>query len=70
MQLLGYTSTPPTVFEEVLPSLTPSARGELEVSDINNHYLAQDKLDYAILEGGWSDAGTWPSWEEANKLFH
>jgi len=68
--VIGVYFYPPTVFEEVLPSLTPSARGELEVSDINNHYLAQDKLDYAILEGGWSDAGTWPSWEEANKLFH
>jgi glucose-1-phosphate thymidylyltransferase len=60
---------PPTVFSDVLPSLKPSARGELEVTDINNYYLSQNKLDYAILNGGWSDAGTWPSWEEANKLF-
>jgi len=60
---------PPSVFDDVLPNLKPSVRGELEVSDINNYYLSQNKLDYAILKGGWSDAGTWPSWEEANKLF-
>jgi len=60
---------PSTVFDEVIPNLKPSHRNELEVTDINNHYLAQNKLDYVILKGGWSDAGTWPSLEEANKLF-
>ena len=60
---------PASVFNDVIPHLKTSARGELEVTDINNYYLSQNKLDYAILKGGWSDAGTWPSWEEANKLF-
>jgi glucose-1-phosphate thymidylyltransferase len=60
---------PPTVFTEVLPWLKPSLRGELEVTDINNYYLSLNRLDHAVLSGGWSDAGTWPSWEEANKLF-
>lgn len=60
---------PASVFTEVLPHLIPSSRGEYEVTDINNYYLSQGRLDYAFLKGGWSDAGTWPSWEDANKLF-
>jgi glucose-1-phosphate thymidylyltransferase len=42
---------------EVLPSLKPSARGELEITDVNNWYLAQGTLEYDVLEGFWGDAG-------------
>ena len=45
-----------TVFE-VIPYLTPSHRGELEITDVNNWYLAQGRMDYDVLEGFWGDAG-------------
>jgi glucose-1-phosphate thymidylyltransferase len=41
----------------VLPHLTPSGRGELEITDVNNHYLEQDNMEYDVLEGFWGDAG-------------
>jgi|SRR5579872_3187227 len=41
----------------VLPTLTPSARGELEIADVNNHYASIGKLKYDVLEGYWGDAG-------------
>jgi glucose-1-phosphate thymidylyltransferase len=46
----------PSVFA-VLPTLTPSARGELEIADVNNHYAALGQLRYDVLEGFWGDAG-------------
>lgn len=42
---------------EVLATLKPSARGELEITDVNNHYVAQDKMHYDVLDGYWGDAG-------------
>jgi glucose-1-phosphate thymidylyltransferase len=45
-----------TVFE-VIPHLTPSHRGELEITDVNNWYLAQGRMEYDVLEGFWGDAG-------------
>jgi glucose-1-phosphate thymidylyltransferase len=41
----------------VIPTLTPSARGELEITDVNNHYAEHGALGYDILEGFWGDAG-------------
>lgn len=46
-----------TVFDAI-KQLKPSARGELEVTDINNAYLDKDALGFAILKSYWSDAGT------------
>ena len=42
---------------DVIPTLTPSGRGELEITDVNNHYVAQGTMRYDILEGFWGDAG-------------
>lgn len=42
-------------------SLKPSARGELEITDLNNHYLADSQLDVAFVEGEWFDTGTFES---------
>jgi glucose-1-phosphate thymidylyltransferase len=42
---------------DVLPTLTPSERGELEITDVNNWYLAQGTLEYDVLDGFWGDAG-------------
>ncbi len=41
----------------VIPTLVPSARGELEITDVNNHYAAAGALRYDVLEGFWGDAG-------------
>ncbi len=46
-------------------NLTPSDRGELEITDINNLYLAEGQLDVAFVEGKWFDTGTFESWYEA-----
>jgi glucose-1-phosphate thymidylyltransferase len=46
----------PTVFE-FLPTLSPSARGELEITDVNNWYIEQEAMEYDIVEGFWGDAG-------------
>jgi glucose-1-phosphate thymidylyltransferase len=42
---------------EILPTLKPSGRGELEITDVNNWYVAQGTLEYDVLEGFWGDAG-------------
>jgi glucose-1-phosphate thymidylyltransferase len=46
----------PSVFE-VISKLEPSARGELEITDVNNHYVSQGTMRYDVLEGFWGDAG-------------
>ncbi|HKW63905.1 MAG TPA: sugar phosphate nucleotidyltransferase [Candidatus Acidoferrum sp.] len=56
-----------TVFDRVRP-LRPSGRGELEITDVNNSYLREGKLDYEIIEGGWTDAGTFESLWRATKM--
>jgi glucose-1-phosphate thymidylyltransferase len=45
-----------TVFD-VIPTLSPSHRGELEITDVNNWYVARGRMDYDVLEGFWGDAG-------------
>ena len=42
---------------EVIKTLEPSGRGELEITDVNNHYVAQGTMAYDVLEGFWGDAG-------------
>jgi len=42
---------------DVLPTLAPSGRGELEITDVNNWYVEQDLIEYDVLEGFWGDAG-------------
>lgn len=68
--VVGIYFYPPTVFCKVIPKLKISKRGELEVTDINNYYLEQGLLDYGIIDGEWSDAGTWKSWKEANTIIN
>jgi glucose-1-phosphate thymidylyltransferase len=53
-----------TVVQKV-SSLKPSARGEIEITDINNLYLREGKLDVAFVEGKWFDTGTFESLFEA-----
>ena len=63
----GVYCYPPDVFD-IIRTLTPSERGELEITDVNNAYLAQHRLQAAMLDGYWSDAGTFPSLARANEL--
>jgi glucose-1-phosphate thymidylyltransferase len=58
---------PPDVFD-VVRTLKPSARGELEITDVNRHYLEAGKLGYTVLSGYWTDAGTLESLAVANQL--
>jgi glucose-1-phosphate thymidylyltransferase len=56
-----------TVFDRIR-TLKPSGRGEFEITDVNNQYLADGVLTYSILEGWWTDAGTFESWRRATNL--
>ncbi|OPY24517.1 MAG: Bifunctional protein GlmU [Methanomethylovorans sp. PtaU1.Bin073] len=46
---------------DVVKTLNPSGRGELEITDVNNHYIRNDVMKFTILDGYWSDAGTFDS---------
>ena len=52
-----------------ISQLLPSARGELEISDVNSWYLANRDMEWAELEGPWTDAGTHDSYRRANLIF-
>jgi len=56
-----------SVFEKI-HCLKPSGRGELEITDVNNFYVAEGSLTYEILSGWWTDAGTFESLLRANNL--
>jgi len=53
---------------DIISTLEPSQRGELEITDVNNRYIEWGELTYDILEGWWTDAGTFESLLRANKL--
>jgi len=53
---------------EVIEGLEPSERGELEITDVNNFYIRSDQMEYSILEGWWTDAGTFESLRRATEL--
>jgi glucose-1-phosphate thymidylyltransferase len=42
---------------KVIPKLQPSRRGELEMTDVNNHYVGASAMEYDIIDGFWGDAG-------------
>lgn len=56
-----------SVFQKIR-RLKPSGRGELEITDVNNFYVEEGTLTYEILEGWWTDAGTFESLLRANNL--
>jgi glucose-1-phosphate thymidylyltransferase len=51
-----------------IKTLKPSGRGELEITDVNNYYIKKGDMEYGILEGFWSDAGTFESLLRAGML--
>lgn len=56
-----------TVFDKIR-TLEPSARGELEITDVNNAYIREAALSFAFLDGWWTDAGTFDSLLRAANL--
>ena len=56
-----------TVFD-IIETVRPSARGEMEISDVNAEYLRRGQLRHQFFEGWWSDAGTFESLRHANDL--
>ncbi len=53
---------------EIIRTLKPSGRGELEITDVNNAYIDRDEMTWDELEGWWSDAGTFESLLNASTL--
>ncbi len=56
-----------TVFDKTR-TLKPSARGELEITDVNNAYIGEGTMSFGILDGWWTDAGTFESLHRAANL--
>jgi glucose-1-phosphate thymidylyltransferase len=53
---------------DIVRTLKPSDRGELEITDVNNRYIEKGLMTWDILEGWWTDAGTFESLLRANQL--
>jgi glucose-1-phosphate thymidylyltransferase len=53
---------------EIIAALRPSGRGELEITDVNNAFIARGNLTFDILPGWWTDAGTFESLKHASAL--
>jgi glucose-1-phosphate thymidylyltransferase len=56
-----------TVFD-IIKTLVPSGRGELEITDVNNHYIDRGEMTWNELDGWWTDAGTFDSLLRASNL--
>lgn len=66
LAVTGIYMYPSDVFE-IVRGLKPSRRGELEITDVNNAYLAATRLDFDVFDGAWTDAGTFPSLRKATE---
>ncbi|QMU62512.1 MAG: NTP transferase domain-containing protein [Gammaproteobacteria bacterium] len=53
---------------DYISEISPSKNGELEITSVNNKYIEQGELEFDIYEGEWTDAGTFESLHEANRL--
>ncbi|QDU67423.1 sugar phosphate nucleotidyltransferase [Engelhardtia mirabilis] len=53
---------------DVIKTLEPSGRGELEITDVNNWYIKDGSMTYEVLDGWWTDAGTFDSMLRAAQL--
>jgi glucose-1-phosphate thymidylyltransferase len=53
---------------DIIRTLKPSGRGELEITDVNNAYIARDAMTWEEIEGWWTDAGTFESLLRASNL--
>ena len=53
---------------DIIKETEPSARGELEITTVNNIYIQKGQLEYSIISGRWTDAGTFQSLNQANRI--
>jgi glucose-1-phosphate thymidylyltransferase len=53
---------------EIIKTLKPSGRGELEITDVNNVFIKRGEMAYSVLDGWWTDAGTFESLLKASNL--
>ncbi|MFA4917031.1 MAG: sugar phosphate nucleotidyltransferase [Syntrophales bacterium] len=53
---------------EFIKKLKPSERGELEITDVNNFYINEGEMEWDILDGWWTDAGTFQSLQSAGNM--
>jgi glucose-1-phosphate thymidylyltransferase len=53
---------------DMIRATAPSARGELEITAVNNLYISRSRLEYGFVEGRWTDAGTFESLQDANTI--
>jgi glucose-1-phosphate thymidylyltransferase len=67
LAVIGIYMYDSTVFN-IIRTLKPSGRGELEITDVNNEYIRRGNLTYEILNGWWTDAGTFESLLRASNL--
>ena len=67
MAVIGIYMYDNNVFD-IIETLKPSGRGELEITDVNNAYIERDEMFYGELDGWWTDAGTFDSLLRASKL--
>lgn len=67
MAVTGFYLYDGQVFD-IIRTLKPSGRGELEITDVNNHYLSKGQLSFSVMKGQWTDAGTFASLYRASTL--
>lgn len=67
LAVIGVYMYGPEVFD-IVRTLRPSGRGELEISEVNQHYVERRAMGYSVLSGWWTDAGTFESLQKANEL--
>lgn len=67
LAVTGFYLYDTTVYEKIR-TLKPSARGELEITDVNNMYINEQKMEARIIDGFWTDAGTVESLYHASTL--
>ena len=65
--VIGYYMYDEKVFQFIKQQKL-SERGEFEITDVNNEYINRDEMEYDILEGNWTDAGTFESLQIANRM--
>ncbi len=56
LAVIGVYMYPPDVFD-IVKTLKPSSRGELEITDVNNAYVRRGRMEYEVVDGWWMDAG-------------
>jgi len=67
LAVTGFYLYDASVFE-IIKTLKPSARGEFEITDVNNHYIRKNIMTYHMITGEWTDAGTFDSLLRASLL--